>query len=68
MHSPGRWLRDSADWLPDGAADVHARLVPRVSEGDRAGARPVRTRAPLGERPVVRAGFIRVSQTQPVPS
>lgn len=58
MIAPGRFLPDSDDWLPVVGAGFPAALPVR-QHGDRGGTVTDRNLRPLGDRPVVRAGFVR---------
>lgn len=58
MIGPGRFLPDSDDWLPVSGAGFPAALPVR-QHGDRGGMDADRNLRPLGDRPVVRAGFVR---------
>lgn len=58
MIGPGRFLPDSGDWLPVVGAGFPAALPVR-QHGDRGGTVSDRITSPLGDRPVVRTGFVR---------
>lgn len=58
MIAPGRFLPDSGDWLPVAGAGFPA-AVPVRQHGGRGGTVTDRNTRPLGDRPVVRAGFVR---------